>query len=108
VRKIQRRVRTMTPEEAAWLGAFIDAEGWVGQMHTPSGDYWRITIGSTEPEYLSAFYRITGVGTVSTQKPRLGSKLFIAWSINATKGVEAIARQCAPYSLKVRKVLNDQ
>jgi hypothetical protein len=104
IRRPKMIVKQMTDAEAAWVGAFIDAEGWVSLRD----GCWNILVGNTEVEHISALLRATGTGGVISRIPpasNLGHKRMYLWSILQDAAARELARQIAPYSLKAQKVL---
>ena len=100
------QVREMSDAEAAWVGAIIDAEGWVLIQPIYKVNAVRISVGNTEPEIISGLLRATGVGTVCHHKRSKPHHLpMFQWTANAWNDVMAIAKRCAPYSMKAQKVL---
>ena len=102
-----RQARDMSEVEAAWVGAMIDAEGWIVRATAHRVNALRICLGNTAPEIISGLLRATGVGTVCCRafKPKHYLPYF-QWSVNAWNDVMAIAKQCAPYSVKAQDVLS--
>jgi hypothetical protein len=98
---ITSRLRPLTEIEASWLGAMVDAEGSV--VRRPNGRY-RFMFVNTEVEYISAFLRLTGVGSISV-KTSEGRLLCYSWEMGAENEVKAFAQAISLYSLKARKVL---
>jgi len=105
----------MTPEEAAYVGSMIDAEGWVTHHGSNQGfnrhktQYPGISIANQEVEIISAMIRATGCGRVNLKdKPGRNTrlkKIIWSWNLRRVADVEAVAQQCAPYSMKCQKVL---
>lgn len=94
----------MALDEQAWIGAMIEAEGSVSKPYGPHLQ-WRIGVGNTDLEIISALLRVTGVGTIHLQPPsKLGRKTCWTWQVQAANDVAAIVKQCAPYSMKLRRI----
>lgn len=95
--------RALTPVEAAWLGAFFDAEGSVNKEK--HGKKYRLKVINTEVEFISAFLRLTGVGSIAYREPpQPHHKPCLTWHLTAKNDVLEFVRQCAPYSLKLRTI----
>lgn len=88
----------MTEVEKAWVGAMVEAEGYVGFYN----GRWRIGVGNTDPEIISAILRATGVGLVSIQKGT--NKPIIHWSSQRYNDVINLSNQLKDYCMKVRKI----
>ena len=101
------RVRQMAQVEAAWVGAFIEADGsafWKSNpIHRPI-----VTLVNTDPEVISTVLRFTGAGSVSRNGGRQwpGGKPVYAWSVQRYHEVEDIVDQCAPFSMKLQALLS--
>jgi len=98
-------VREMSPVEAAWIGAMIEAEGSVIFRPQHSGHLAKISMTNCDPEVLSAMLRVTGAGHLyPAPVHRWGRKPVFHWGISAWNEVKDIVRQCAAYSMKLQKV----
>ena len=66
-------------------------------------------LGNSFVELVANRLRIVGAGTVkaNTSSTSFGGKGVLVWQMGAKLDVEDLARQCAPYSLKLRKVLGE-
>ena len=103
------QVRQMSPVEAAYVGAMVDAEGTV----RIKDGYWQVNFPNTEVEYVSAVVRATGIGSVycrdltgrASSNPRFtpSTKLLWIWATTRKADVEELARQLSPYSTKMQK-----
>ena len=102
-RRVPARLRPLSEGEAAWPGAFFDAEGTV--IREDDGRKYRLKVVNTEVEFLSAFLRLTGIGSLWF-KPRQEPHHMdgYVWGITARNDVEAFVEALRPYSLKVRLV----
>jgi len=98
------QVRSMSDDQAAYVGAMLDGEGWVRFTHDRYPD---IRIGNTNPEIISAILRATGCGYIDckTRNGSLGTKPMFAWRINRILNAETLCIQIAPYSEKAQRVL---
>jgi hypothetical protein len=99
----------MNEVEAAWVGAFIEAEGsWSrndleisAQIHVPN----------TDLEMISALFRATGVGTFTMspegnyQSHVWSQKTNYVWVLSCYNDVKALCQRCAPYSIKLQRGL---
>lgn len=101
----------MTTVEAAWVGAMIEAEGSVViRTSTAPGrsgyHELKVVVGNTDPEIISALLRLVGAGTVcvKTFSKQWQRKMCFSWQVQAREDVREIARQCAPFSMKLQKV----
>ncbi|KKK88666.1 hypothetical protein LCGC14_2740840 [marine sediment metagenome] len=101
-------MRIMKPEEAAWVGAMVEAEGSVFPNRTRWGDYWQVRVSNTDLEIISALFRATGEGTVIYDNPtreHLGNKQQWLWCLSKQAEVKSLAASCQDYCIKLRKVL---
>jgi len=103
-------VRNMIPEEAAWVGSAIQADGSVVIRVTPSG-WWRpqrVCLYSTEVETIATILRLTGAGHVLYRKPRPnymspnGRQAFAKkdswqWDVTNMNDLEVLLPQIRPY-----------
>ena len=100
-------MRTMSIEEAAWIGATIDAEGgpfWHAAGQRDKHPYPIVTCANTDLEIISALLRATGIGSVSAaMTSALSNKLCYIWTVGARKEVVDVLRQCKPYSPKMQR-----
>lgn len=89
-------VRQLSPCEAAWLGAIIDADGCV----VWSGGKWRIRVAATTlPEIIFTCFRLTEVGLVYGN----GNGRWWDWVVAARAHVWEILGQIRNYSMKAQK-----
>ena len=98
-------IRNMVEVERAYVGAAIDTDGTACLC----GKYWRISVTNSELEIISALLRATGTGSVYL-RPRENQTLNATkncwmWSISKQADILVLARQCAPYSTKLQKIL---
>lgn len=97
-------MRNMTAVERAWAGAFIDAEGsvlWVADR----GSYApRVSLESTDPEYISTLLRVTGIGTAHYRdRPSpLSTRASWVWAVYRWRDVVALIDAILPYSIKAQ------
>ena len=102
-------IREMTEPERAYIGAMIDAEGWVGKMKNRV-NLWRVFISNTDPEIISAILRATGGGTVRADsysvqgKSVLGTKPIFTWGTSRQNNLYSLVDQCASYSMKLQRI----
>jgi hypothetical protein len=103
------RLRLMTEAEAAWVGAFIEADGSVAQK--PNGD-WTLNVSQQNVEIMSALFRITHVGSIHLRYPEGSQHLGLTarrdlwtWQVQTQIEVQDIATRCQSYSEKLQKVL---
>ena len=103
--------KEMTDSERAWVGAMVDAEGSVLQATDARNGrtYWRLSIEmvGNGPEYMSALLRATGVGTVRYRIREWQHHEFFVWGVWRYLDILSLARQCAPYSIKLQRVLKE-
>jgi hypothetical protein len=94
----------MTEVEAAWVGAMLDADGWVTVV-VGSGPL--IVIGNTGLEIISALLRATGLGRVYYSPPPSckGSLAQWRWSVLRKKEAEELCRRVITYSIKAQWLL---
>jgi hypothetical protein len=95
----------MSSVEAAWVGAFIEADGSVSESQ-PRAFTWRITVAQKEIEPISTLLRFTGGGTVCLGYTTYKTLKYPIWLWNVTRKLDvlALARQCAPYCVKLQKL----
>jgi hypothetical protein len=99
------RVRQMSEVERAYVGALIDTDGCVWWSKRPAVG-WRVTFGNTYIELVAALLRLVGSGSVVSNKGTgFSRKEVLVWRLGAKADVEDLALQCAPYSLKLQRVL---
>ncbi len=98
----------MTEPEAAWLGAAIEGEGGLGRL---PGKRMALSleVANTDPEFISALIRITGLADVygkifKNPQGRPWAPAF-RWRVSRANDMLAIARRCAIYSTKCQRVL---
>ena len=114
---MKSRVREMTAVESAWIGAMIEAEGsvlWKKARPNRRGVVFArhiITLVNTDVEIISALLRTTNCGSVFRNWAREWHKGFrptkpiYVWHVARRREVEDIARQCAPYSMKLQTLI---
>ncbi len=104
---VPRRCRNMAPIERAWLGAFIEADGSAGvAIHKwpPRKcvySYPQIMITQRGVDPIATALRVTQCGSVS-----FSSQGQWVWTPSSIADTLAVARQCAPYSWKLQKLLS--
>jgi len=98
--------RQLRPEEAAWLGAMLDAEGCV--TTTPDGHRVQyISISNTEIELISAVLRAAGVGTVwALLRKASHHRQAWRWQLARIADLTALLPQLEVYSLKAQRALS--
>ncbi|KKM20171.1 hypothetical protein LCGC14_1648120 [marine sediment metagenome] len=89
--------RVFSEVEAAWIGAFIEADGCAGVYRKKLS----IQVTQKETEPISALLRATGVGGVNYDTRR---EIF-CWTVNTQANAYYIARRCTPYSEKLQRAL---
>lgn len=99
-RRHERRIKEMSPVEAAWVGAIIEGEGHALKGNTPSGS---IRVTNTDVEIISALLRVTGVGNVYLKPEKVNKDCWV-WDVSASADVLSLAEQIAPYSVKARSI----
>lgn len=97
-----RKAREMSEVERAWLGAFIEADGSAGWRQMKTMRRPQITIAQKEIEPIATALRITQCGSVNKGKHQCWH-----WEVMATNDVIAVAEQCAPYSWKIQRMLEE-
>ena len=104
---ITMSARNMTEPERAWVGAMVDAEGSVLQSIDTRNrlPHWRLSVEMLEPEYMSALLRATGVGNIYYRRRPQRQHPFFTWGVWRYLDILSLARQCAPYSIKLQRVL---
>ena len=106
------QLRAMSDVEAAWVGAFIEADGYAGLIRyyeRGHGQFYkrlrpRIDVTAKNPEDISTLLRLTGTGSVTMRPPTesaLGKGPYLKWSIGSNATAIALASRCAPYSPKL-------
>ncbi len=103
--------KDMTEPERAWVGAMVDAEGSVLQATSKRNGriYWRLSVEmvGNGPEYMSAFLRLTGVGTIRYRTREQREHPFYTWGVWRYLDILSLAQQCALYSIKFQRVLKE-
>ena len=105
------RIRNLSDVERAWIGAAMDADGTIGmrKRNNAKTDRPFFVFYSIEPETISVFLRIIGVGSVSFRTQERGSYEnsvpIWSWRIDRKLEVLNLCKQIAPYSLKAQKML---
>ena len=90
-------VREFSEIEAAWLGAFIEADG---SAFVRDKTYPNVLVSQKEVEIISACLRITQVGNVQLDKG-----ICWRWTVSTYKNAVYVAQRCAPYSMKCQRVV---
>ena len=108
--------RTMREHESAYVGAMLDAEGWVtqhgsnrvrrkGRLGAYLSSGWPgMSIGNQSLEIISALLRATGCGTVHMKEVQPGGIIW-TWGIHRARDSYSVAKQVEAYSQKAQKVL---
>ena len=108
--------RIMSDVEAAWIGAFIEADGSItSYKHCKNCDISYIVITATQMdiEPISTLLRFTGVGVVSWQKMSPFTKFksinthIWKWSLRANADVRHVLMQIRPFCPKAQTVLQN-
>jgi hypothetical protein len=97
-------IRQMRSDEAAWVGAMIEAEGSVSVYRPVHGtnDAIQIQVSNTDVEIISTLLRFVGAGNVRYVRPGVGQRwvskkgLWI-WSLSQQIQLRALAPQIAPW-----------
>lgn len=90
-------VREFSEVEAAWLGAFIEADGSAFVRDEACSN---VLVAQKDVEIISACLRITQVGNVQLDKG-----ICWRWTVSTHKNALRIAQRCAPYSMKCQRVV---
>lgn len=95
-----RELKNLTIEQRAWLGAFVEADGYINKrlQHTKR-KLVEIGVHQLNIEPISAILRITGTGTVSWDK-RSG---VFKWQIARRNDVVPLLEMLFPYSEKAQE-----
>ena len=101
------KAREFSEVEAAWLGAYIQADGSAFiRKSTIRGDQPIVVVSQNEVEIISACLRITQTGHVQIQHPsRLSRNIGWFWLAGAYNDALYIAQRCAPYSMKCQRLV---
>lgn len=98
-------LRKLTDLEAAWLGAFVEADGCVfvrtftdGQQPKP-----HVVISQREVAPVATALRLTQVGYVQYQT-HYPNPMWV-WTVSRLNDAHALLVQLAPYSWKVQNLL---
>lgn len=89
-------MKNLSQTEAAYMGALLDGEGYVGFVGTTPV----MEIVNMDVELLSACLRATGVGSIGYKKDSGAFR----WRLCATNA-HALAVQLRVYSMKAQKIL---
>ncbi len=98
-------VRNLQPEEAAWIGAMIEADGSVS-VRIDNRGYEDIDLHfyNSEVETVATMLRLVGEGNIyyrgkriSSKWPTAGTKPQWAWSLQKKPSVRALLPQIIPY-----------
>ena len=98
-------LRIMSEPERAWFGAIIDGEGWLVQYKERPYAF-KIGIGNTSMEIMSAILRLSQAGKVYARPKRKGEKLFLSWFLGRYRDIQALIFQCSKYSEKLQILAN--
>ena len=98
---VSPELRTMSPEEAAYVGAMLEADGTTYMRSDGCG---RIIIDNRNPEIMSALLRATGVGRISGYQPTNGNFLMLKWAVARLPDVEKITDAVRCYSEKAQRL----
>ena len=93
----------MSEVERAWVGAFIEADGCAFIRRRPNRT-GSIVVSVTQKELdpIATLLRITGAGAIQLHQ---GSMWY--WTVARMNESKTLARQCAPYSWKLQRVLKE-
>mgnify|MGYP001611637972 CR=1 FL=1 len=107
-------VRSMSPVEASWVGAFIEADGNISiydpHPHTDcSCQYVMLKVTQKDIEPIATILRLTKVGRVSytnpSPTPTCDAYRIWRWEVNAQGDASDLVQQLAPYCAKAQKAL---
>lgn len=99
-----RSLRDMTVDQAAYVGAMIEAEGSVTIASPTCKSKARVTVVNTDLEVISALVRATGAGSVHLSHARTAQKPVWVWWLSRWNDVQPLVAQCAAYSTKLQRV----
>jgi hypothetical protein len=105
----------MSDVEAAWVGAFVQADGCVHLRRWRAGDNRpqrgpgrtdpaQIVVSQKDVEAISTLLRVTGVGVVRYYVKPTGA--IYSWTVTARNDVAALLEQIAPYCEKAQGVIS--
>ena len=99
-----RVARVLAVDERAWLGAFIEADGSAFLLAPRGGCIRRPTLMITQRivEPVATALRVTQCGTVAL----LANGMW-QWLVRTAADATAVAEQCAPYSWKIQRMLEE-
>jgi len=94
----------MTPAEAAYVGAFLDAEG--NLQRNANTRHCMIKVVNGNIEIISALLRAVGTGrVVYAGHSRLGKMPLWVWCVHRLADLNVLLPQLAPYSMKAQEAL---
>ena len=96
----QSRVRHLTKEEAAWVGALVEGEGYIrNRLGVPDAKSRTVVgVGSTEIETIATLLRLVGDGRVSMSRAATRNrKLYWSWELANRPSVYVLLPQLLPY-----------
>jgi hypothetical protein len=93
----------LSREEAAWLAAVIDCEGWIGMSKSTRSNgvgYWAVVgVGNTNVKLIDRLFALTGIGVVnlSTRANIKNSKPCHMWTVTRYEHVRALLMAIRPF-----------
>ena len=92
-------VRQLSYEEAAWMGAMIDADGTLSwTKRSDKNTLYQVAVGNTEVEIVATCIRLVGDGGVSGGKPgTLGILPVWVWHLANQESLLELLPQIIPY-----------
>ena len=103
-------LRDMSEVEAAYIGAAIDTDGCIYLNKNVRLPYVTVSFVNTNLELISAFLRVTGVGSLHhrpTGHGWRGNTPTWTWAIGRRNTVSALLKRIAPYSTKAQRRLRE-
>ena len=90
----------LSDEDAAWVAAIIDGEGWIGLMEGQRKfcrAYWPVIgVGNTKERLIDELILRTGLGRKSFSARPAPAKDFFTWTVGNRKGVEQLLKAILP------------
>ena len=99
------QVREMEPIEAAWVGALIEGEGFLGKLGSSHG--YGIVVGSTSVETIATLLRLTGVGRVHHGAAASCNFPMWYWTIGVRNDILRLGPQILPFLTDKQDRLSD-